>query len=194
MAIVSEKFETITATAKRLFAERDYEGITTLEISKGAKVTEPLIYYHFSGKPDLYAHIVRTTHDLYQDMLRKIPKSGKPKYRLNALVGAHCQFLKDYPHEAALVFRPVPHRLESGRADLEKLVAGAREDLKNLLVTYLQGGIAEGTFADVNVPLTADLLALMLFRLFESALDKSVKINGSALKAFFRRGLEGCAD
>jgi AcrR family transcriptional regulator len=55
------KKQTILKTAARLFAAQGFDGTTTLQISREAGVTEPLIYYHFNGKDDLFTRIIEST-------------------------------------------------------------------------------------------------------------------------------------
>ncbi len=193
MPTTKGKYTTLVDAATRLFAQEGYDGITTLAIAKGAEVTEPLIYYYFEGKSGIYAQCVRAAHDLYRDILRELPGSAKPAVRLNALIEAHHRFAKERPFEAALIFRRVPPNLESDREDLEKLVSGARDAVQKSFGACIRDGIADGTFADASVSMTAGLIALMLSQLFATATEKSATAAGSALKAFCRRGLEARA-
>jgi AcrR family transcriptional regulator len=189
MPIMSPKFESMVVTGRRLFARENYESISTAEIAKTAGITEPLIYYHFGNKSGCYVYIMRGVLDLYQDMLNHLAASGHPGRRLDALIDAHHGFARNHPLDAVLVFRPLPCTLESGREDLEKQAARARNALKESLAACLRDGIADGSFVQVSIPMTVDLLTLLLLRMLEQALDKKARIAASALKAFCRRGL-----
>jgi len=48
----------IIEVASRLFAEQGYDGTTTVQIVKEAGATEPLLYYHFKDKEDLFTFIL----------------------------------------------------------------------------------------------------------------------------------------
>ncbi|MCP4627413.1 MAG: helix-turn-helix transcriptional regulator, partial [bacterium] len=52
-------------TAARLFATQGFEATTTIQLAREAGVTEPLIYYHFKGKDDLFTHIIGATFSEY---------------------------------------------------------------------------------------------------------------------------------
>lgn len=54
------KKQDILQAATGLFAAQGFDGTTTLQISKEAGITEPVIYYHFKGKDDLFTRIIIT--------------------------------------------------------------------------------------------------------------------------------------
>ena len=49
-----EKRHAIIESATRLFGSIGFNATSTLEIADEADVTEPLIYYHFKGKHELF--------------------------------------------------------------------------------------------------------------------------------------------
>ena len=49
-----KKRQAIIEFATRLFGSVGYDATTTLEIAHEADVTEPLIFYHFKGKSELF--------------------------------------------------------------------------------------------------------------------------------------------
>ncbi len=55
------KKQNILKTAAELFSSQGFDNTSTLQIAKEAKVTEPLIYYHFKGKEDIFACLHRKT-------------------------------------------------------------------------------------------------------------------------------------
>lgn len=46
--------ERILSTALQVFAERGFDGATTVEIARRAQVSQPLIHYHFDSKEELW--------------------------------------------------------------------------------------------------------------------------------------------
>ena len=59
----TNKKQDIIQAATMLFAAQGFDGTTTLQISKKASITEPVIYYHFTGKDELFTRItVSYTH------------------------------------------------------------------------------------------------------------------------------------
>jgi AcrR family transcriptional regulator len=83
------KKETILQTAAKLFAAQGFEATTTFQIAREAGATEPLIYYHFKGKDDLFTRIIDATFSEYFsriDALEKnrVPPSDRSKSWLNS--------------------------------------------------------------------------------------------------------------
>ena len=52
------KREMILKTAARLFSTQGFDATTTLQLAREAGVTEPLIYYYFSGKDELFTRLI----------------------------------------------------------------------------------------------------------------------------------------
>ncbi len=59
------KKQAIIDSATRLFGSIGFDATTTIEIANEAGVTEPLIYYHFKGKDDLFTQIISATFSEY---------------------------------------------------------------------------------------------------------------------------------
>jgi AcrR family transcriptional regulator len=69
------KRETILKTAAKLFAAQGFEATKTLQIAREAGATEPLIYYHFKGKDDLFTRIIDATFSEYFSRIDALEKS-----------------------------------------------------------------------------------------------------------------------
>jgi len=54
----SEKEAQIVSAAERVFAERGFDGATTAELARHAKVTERTLFKYFPGKADLYRRVL----------------------------------------------------------------------------------------------------------------------------------------
>src|SRR5260370_24543062 len=51
---MSNPRERILSIALQVFAERGFEGATTVEIARRAQVSQPLVHYHFDSKEELW--------------------------------------------------------------------------------------------------------------------------------------------
>jgi TetR/AcrR family transcriptional regulator len=51
---MSNPRERILSIALQVFAERGFDGATTVEIARRAQVSQPLVHYHFDSKEDLW--------------------------------------------------------------------------------------------------------------------------------------------
>src|ERR1700730_12122673 len=54
-----ERRTQILESARRLFAERPYDAISTTDIARGAGVTRGLLYHYFPSNPDISTEAVR---------------------------------------------------------------------------------------------------------------------------------------
>jgi len=59
------KKEVLLKAAVQLFSQQGFDGTTTAQIAAAANVTEPVIYYHFKNKDDLFTYILVSTFDEY---------------------------------------------------------------------------------------------------------------------------------
>ena len=153
------KKESILKTAVRLFANQGFEATTTIQIAREAGVTEPLIYYHFKGKDDLFTSIISATFSEYFsriDTLEKNPDS--PFGQIRKLIELQYDIAAEMPDEVQLVANACPARLN----DPEDICAGnVKEDRRRLLgylTRSLSEGIESGKFAPIPLEETAILI------------------------------------
>ncbi|MGH2738950.1 MAG: TetR/AcrR family transcriptional regulator, partial [Actinomycetota bacterium] len=89
----TERREQLVATARRLFAQRGYEGTTIEGIAAKAGVTKPVLYRHFKGKRDLYLAVLE---DHLTDLIRRLwvtlSTSIDPRDRLRQSLQAYFEF------------------------------------------------------------------------------------------------------
>jgi AcrR family transcriptional regulator len=74
LSLRPSKKQDIVQAATRLFAEQGFDGTTTLQISKEAGITEPVIYYHFKGKDELFTGIITSTFEAFFAHLDDLPE------------------------------------------------------------------------------------------------------------------------
>lgn len=87
--------EKIIASALAEFAEHGYEGARVDRIADRAGVNKAMIYYHYKGKENLYAKIIRDTAEGIRNYI-----AGKMKQEVNSLddIIAMFDFFADYLH------------------------------------------------------------------------------------------------
>ncbi|MEX2015994.1 MAG: TetR/AcrR family transcriptional regulator, partial [Candidatus Hydrogenedentales bacterium] len=59
-------------SARRIFAERGYQGTSVREIIEDAGVTRPVLYYYFKNKEALFSHLIKAPFDEACDTLDAI--------------------------------------------------------------------------------------------------------------------------
>jgi AcrR family transcriptional regulator len=106
------KKQTILKTAARLFAAQGFDGTTTMQIAREAGVTEPLIYYHFKGKDNLFTSIIENGFAEYLariDALEKKPDS--PFGQIQKLIELQYNMTQEMPDQVQLIASVCPARL-----------------------------------------------------------------------------------
>ena len=105
----TDKRKRIIETAGRLFAEQGYEGTTTLQIVREAGATEPLLYYHFKGKEDLFTFILKSAFDRIFSILDEIEYETEKQFdKIERLISAHFQIVQEMPYEIFLAINTCP--------------------------------------------------------------------------------------
>jgi AcrR family transcriptional regulator len=96
----AQRQRSILYAAAEVFARRGYDGARIEEIADRAKVSKALIYEHFKGKRELYAHIrSKGTADSLQRTLEAVEAadSSESKSLLEAGLNAFFDFLAEQP-------------------------------------------------------------------------------------------------
>jgi AcrR family transcriptional regulator len=187
-----KKKQNIIRAATRLFAEQGYDGTTTLQITKEAGVTEPLIYYHFKGKDDLFSHILENSFKDYFSGLDSLKKqTGTQFERLEELIDFHFRFVEKMPDETYMGLTVCPAKLRDPEHICTKNVKRQLNWLKSYLTDCLKKGIKSGEFNRVPVPETVNLLIAMLKGVLRERGLRHEEINGmrNATVEFCKRSL-----
>ena len=136
--------ERILETAKRLFADRSFEGVSIRDITGAAGVNTSMISYYFGGKDGLYEAIfdnefmsmVRFLSD--SDALKNMP----PRERIIYLVDKVVEMHTNHPDLARLLHHEMLHPT---RMYSEKIVKGVSLLAETFRMTF-QEGIEKGIF------------------------------------------------
>lgn len=157
------KKQNIIRAAIRLFASQGFDGTTTLQISHEAQVTEPLIYYHFKGKDDLFTCILEKAFVDYFALIDGLPGDTATQFeKIENLINLHFDVIADRPDETFLITSTCPAKLN----DLDHICASNMERQRKVLDSYLcdslTAGIGSGEFEPVPVAETAVLIMAMI--------------------------------
>jgi AcrR family transcriptional regulator len=150
---VSSRRDRILQAAIEAFAKNGYHGASTRDIAELAGVTDPLLFYHFKTKADLYLAAVRDQLEKLSDGLKEATaETADVRGRLGAFVATYLAYFLDYepgltvtlvelqgvPYEVAEKIRRIHYR-------------AVTEPLENML----DAGVAQGTFRPLDVPTCA---------------------------------------
>ncbi len=134
----------IMDTAKRLFADKGFEGVSVRDITGEAGVNNSMISYYFGGKDGLYEAIfdsefmsmIRFLSD--SETLKKMP----PRERIIHLVDMIVEMHTEHPDLARLLHHEMLHPT---RMYSEKIVKGVSLLAETFRMTF-QEGIEKGIF------------------------------------------------
>ena len=158
-----KKRDSIIRTATRLFAEQGFAATTTIQIASEAKVTEPLLYYHFEGKDELFTHILQKAFDQYFSYLEGLDESAAtPFERIERLISAHFQMFDDIPVETYLLSSACPARLKDPKRNCAKSIMKRRKWLESYLRSALKAGVDSGEFGSIPLKATVNLLIAVI--------------------------------
>jgi len=182
------KKQAILKTAARLFASQGYDATTTLQIAREAGVTEPLIYYHFKGKDDLFTRIIDATFSEYFsriDELEKYPDT--PFGQIQKLIELQYDIAEEMPDEVQLIANACPARLN----DPKDICAGNVKEYRRRLLGYLTRSISEGAnsgkFEQVPLEETAILILSVI-----NGIVRYQKMNQDPDKGLRRAAVDFC--
>lgn len=187
-----EKKQDIIRHATRLFAAQGFDGTTTLKIALEAGVTEPLIYYHFKGKEDLFTSILNGTFREYFKRLAAIDSDATCQFdKIERLIDLHFRFLDEFPDETYLIVSACPSRLQESAHICARLIEEQRVSLTRFISNCLDQGIADGEFHTMPVDATTGMIIAMVNGLMRRRSLKLDELKGlqDATVAFCMRSL-----
>lgn len=153
----------LVKTAIRLFADQGYDGTTTLQISREAGVTEPLIYYHFRGKEELFTHILSEAFDTYYARLQSLEEETETEFlKIEKLIRLNQQLVEEMPRRLRLILSACPARIKDPDHICQSKIRSIFNWHYDFLKRSLTRGMRTGEFIKVPVEETANLLICLL--------------------------------
>lgn len=135
-----ETHAAILREAKRLFMQFGYRAVSTRMVAEAARITQPALYHHFSGKEDLYVAV----------LLRELGEMGT---RLGAIADGDASAIARLEQVAGYLANRTHHNLtlmqhdiRTELGDASASLVGARffEQVVEPINRIVRDGIAEG--------------------------------------------------
>jgi len=182
------KKKNIIQTATRFFASQGFDGTTTKAISDMAGVTEPLLYYHFSGKDEIYTSILDSVFSDYFNQLEVLKKETKAAFeKIESLFLLHFNLVKKMPSEMALILSSKPAKLNDPDNIYNKNTKRHKRWLKSYIGNCLKKGIDSGELNSVQVTETTSIIIMMINEILQKKDFKDSKAMRSSIIDFWRR-------
>jgi AcrR family transcriptional regulator len=136
---VAERRRQILGAARRLFAERHYDAVSTADIAAEAGVTRGLVHHYFGGKRSLYLEAVRSLLELPPGMFAAEIAAGDRASALRAAV----DLWLDVAERGRGVLLAAHGAQGFGRdPEVEAIFDAARERTADQVIEILRPGIA----------------------------------------------------
>lgn len=103
----------ILKTAQRLFMNKGYRAVSTREIARACKITQPALYYHFSDKESLYIAMIEKHVDRIRVRLTSLtglPVADQLEEMFSVLSEDHPSSIMMMIHDISMELKP-EHRL-----------------------------------------------------------------------------------
>ena len=110
----AERREQLIDIARRLFAERGYDGASVEEIATRAEVSKPVVYEHFGGKEGLYAVVVDREVRSLLTMVQGALTAGHPRELLEQAALALLDYIEQSSDGFRILVRDSPIGSASG--------------------------------------------------------------------------------
>ncbi|MBC8391553.1 MAG: TetR/AcrR family transcriptional regulator [Deltaproteobacteria bacterium] len=190
--MLTKKHDIIRA-ATYLFTYQGFEGTSTRQIIREAGISDPLLYYHFKSKDDLYIQIVNATFEKYFSLLESLPQDTSTEFeKIENLIQLHFDMVQDMPKEINLVIITCPSKLNDPGHVCTKNINNHRKALASYLSDCLKKGWESGEFVKVPIRKTVSLLIAMINGMLRQRILGLDKLQGmeKTTVEFCRRSLQ----
>ncbi|WP_291318606.1 TetR/AcrR family transcriptional regulator [Desulfonatronospira sp.] len=190
--MAKSKKQNILDASAELFVSHGFDNTTTLMIAKEARVTEPLLYYHFKGKDDIFSKIIHDVFNEYAQAIEDLPKNTDTEFeKIANLVRLHSQIAEEHPQSAMLFLSNCPSKLLHEHHTCRDILEKQQEMVSSYIQSCLEAGNAKKEF-DVHPVEQTTLILLCLINEFmrmKTTRKKRYQPNMQATIEFCRRVL-----
>ena len=176
--IVQDTKKYITDTARRLFSEFSYLGVSMNDIAKKLNITKAALYYHFTGKAEIYEKVLDNVfNDLSLSIAQASSEAAIDK-KLHKLVKNYLEFgFKEKNLIKALVLK-----LSPGGDQITKRITQSRERIANLIQPIIEEVFSSKKLTKkVDAGLLTSLLTSMMDGLLLEYSFLNKKINSAKI-------------
>jgi len=91
--IIQNTKNKIIRASKKLFAENSYIAVSMNDIAKKLKLTKASLYYHFTGKSELYKETLNQAYQDFRKSLKPVEKETDNSKKLYLLTAKYIAFI-----------------------------------------------------------------------------------------------------
>jgi len=127
--IVQDTKKRIIETARQLFSEYSYLGVSMSDIAKKLNITKAALYYHFTGKTEIYRKVLNKVFDNLSLSISEAFNEKTPEKKLQKLTKNYLEFgFKEKNLIKALMLK-----LSPANPRITKYIIKLREQITNLI-------------------------------------------------------------
>ncbi len=183
--------ERILQEAARLFSEKGFSGTSVRDITQAARVTNPMLYYYFGNKEDLFLTLITEAFSEVDSAFRGTleNRTAPLRERLVCMLIVHFNAVSEMPHLARLFFSVQfgPQRQRFGQ-HMTQIFAPYEEMLRAMIEEAQQNG--ELRHGDVTITMMhmGGLINTPVLRFLNG---EEVELNRDTAEALVDQFLEG---
>jgi len=178
--------EKVLRAAIRVFSKKGYDGASMREIAAAARLTKPMIYYHFKNKKDLYLYLLEThIGTLYEGLLGVLNAGQDHTTTLGRIIDLYDETFRSNPEMFYLLQRETTGESRF----VELLTKKYFSDMHVQMAQFFKDGIRQGAFRQSINPLLSSLslIAILMFHFSQGRvvqqLSAAVSVNISSRNA-----------
>ena len=179
----------IINVARRLFSESSYLGVSMNDIAKKLNITKPALYYHFSGKAEIYKEVLNQVfNDLSLSIKTSLKKTTNDK-KLFKLIKNYLDFgLKEKNLIKILILKLPPANLQ-----IKKQIIQLKKQIFNLIHSVIKKTLLNKKTSSkidsesLTFLLTSIMNGLLLEYLFLNKKINSEKISNQIIMMLFQK-------
>ncbi|MBN2536490.1 MAG: TetR/AcrR family transcriptional regulator [Spirochaetales bacterium] len=112
--------ERILAITARLFAEKGYDGISTDEIAREAKINKSMIYYYFSSKEGLLISLIQQNINIFEESMNNadIPKQGTIRSIIESIISFAIEYISQNRNIMLILLQETMLKVPKSKIDI----------------------------------------------------------------------------
>jgi len=176
--VIQDTKKYITDTARRLFSEFSYLGVSMNDIAKKLNVTKAALYYHFTGKAEIYRKVLDDVFDGLSLSITQASNEATIDKKLHKLIKNYL----DFGFKEKNLIKALMLKLSPANDPMTKHIAQLRKRVVHLIQPIIEEVFASKKLTKkVDVGLLTSLLTNMMDGLLLEYSFLNKKINSAKI-------------
>jgi AcrR family transcriptional regulator len=154
----AERREQLIEIARRLFAERGFDGTSVEEIAARAEVSKPVVYEHFGGKEGIYAVVVDREVRGLLSMVQNALTAGHPRVLLEQAALALLDYIEQSSDGFRILVRDSP--IGSASGSFSSIISDIASRVEYILAAEFKGRGFDNKAAPMYAQMLVGMVAL----------------------------------